>query len=131
MHLLAVLLAALPGVVTPTGNIHCFYVPAKPAHLLCDIHRASYARREQDGCQARSGLDWHGWEVYATRRAAPVCTGGILYNSNKDKPVFRPLPYGKTWRFGGFTCASRITGLTCTSSNGHGVFLSRQSWRAW
>ena len=131
MHILAVLLAALPGVVTPSGNIHCFYVPAKPAHLLCDIHRASYSHREQDGCQARSGLDWHGWEVYATRSAAPVCSGGILYNSNRDKPVFRRLPYGKTWHFGAFTCVSRITGLTCTSSSGHGIFLSRQSWRAW
>ena len=57
MLLLAVVLAALPGVATPSGNIHCFYVPAKPAHLLCDIHEASYNAREQDGCMARAGLD--------------------------------------------------------------------------
>ena len=131
MLLLAVLLAALPGVATPSGNIHCFYVPAKPAHLLCDIHQASYSAREQDACQARAGLDWHGWEVYATRRALPVCTGGILYNSNKDKPVFTTLAYGRKWSFAAFTCTSQITGLTCTTGQGHGLFLSRQSWRAW
>ena len=131
MHLLAVLLAALPGVVTPTGNIHCFYVPAKPAHLLCDIHHAAYSRREQDGCQARSGLDWHGWELAASRRAQPVCSGGILYNSNRDKPVYRRLAYGSTWHFAAFTCTSRVTGLTCTTSRGHGIFVSRDSWRGW
>jgi len=24
-------------------------------------------------------VDWHGWEVYATRKTVPVCSGGILY----------------------------------------------------
>lgn len=124
-------LAPLPGVVTPSGNIHCFYVPAKPAHLLCEIHRADYATREQARCQARAGLDWHGWEVYATRRAEPVCSGGILYDSNHDKPTYRRLAYGRTWKFAAFTCISRISGLTCSSGTGHGLFVSRQSWRAW
>ena len=128
MHLLAVLLAALPGVVTPSGNIHCFYVPAKPAHLLCDIHQADYSRREQAGCQARAGLDWHGWEVYATTPAQPVCSGGILYNSNRNVPRPHTLAYGRTWRYGPFACTSRVTGLTCTSSSGHGIFISRQTW---
>jgi hypothetical protein len=121
----------LPGVVTPSGNIHCFYVPARPAHLLCDIHRAAYTRELQARCMARDGLDWHGWEVYATRRAQPVCSGGILYNSNKNKPVFRTLAYGKTWRFAAFICTSRVTGLTCTTSKGHGILISRVSWRGW
>ena len=38
---------------------------------------------------ARAGLDWHGWELAAASRAQPVCSGGILYNSNKDEPVFK------------------------------------------
>jgi hypothetical protein len=129
--LLAVVLAALPGVVTPSGNIHCFYVPAKPAHLLCDINDATYGLREQDGCMARAGLDWHGWELAAATRAQPVCSGGILYNSNKNKPVLETLAYGKTWQFAAFTCTSRVTGLTCTTSKGHGIFISRQAWRGW
>ena len=47
----------LPGVVTPSGNIRCFYVPARPCTCCCDIHRAAYSQREQNSCMARSGLD--------------------------------------------------------------------------
>jgi hypothetical protein len=124
-------LAPLPGIVTPSGNIHCFYIPAKPAHLLCDIHTASFTQQAQSDCMARAGLDWHGFEVYATRRAGPVCSGGILYNSNQNRPTYRRLAYGRTWHFGAFSCVSRITGLTCTTPTGHGIFLSRESWRGW
>lgn len=123
--------APLPGVVTPSGNIHCFYVPGPPGHLLCDIHQATYSKREQDGCMSRAGLDWHGWEVYATRKTVPVCSGGILYNSNTGYPKYTGLAYGKTWRFAAFTCTSRLTGLTCTTKTGHGIFISRLSWRGW
>ena len=105
--------------------------PARPAHLLCDIHRAAYSQREQNSCMARSGLDWHGWQVYAARPTTTVCSGGILYNSNRNYPAYRRLAYGSTWRFAAFTCHSQITGLTCTTSKGHGVFLSRQCWRGW
>jgi hypothetical protein len=124
-------LTPLPGVVTPSGNIHCFYVPAKPAHLLCDITSAAYAGRAQNDCMSRAGLDWHGWELYATRSATTVCSGGILYNTNRNRPVYRVVPYGGTWHFGAFTCVSRVTGLTCTTPKGHGIFLSRASWRGW
>jgi hypothetical protein len=126
---LAVLaLAPLPGVRTPSGNIECFYVPAQPAHLLCSIRRADYAAAEQDACMARSGLDWHGWELAATTPAEPVCSGGILYNSSRNVPRPRTLAYGRTWRYAAFTCTSRRAGLTCSSSSGHRLFLSRQRW---
>jgi hypothetical protein len=121
----------LPGVMTPTGNVRCFYVPAAPAHLLCSIREAAYSQREQDSCMARSGLDWHGWTVFATHPTTTVCSSGILYNSNRNFPLYRRLAYGATWHFAAFTCISRIAGLTCTTSTGHGMFLSRQSWRGW
>jgi hypothetical protein len=120
----------LPGIVTPSGNISCFYVPT-PAHLLCGIRSAAYVGRVQAECIARAGLDWHGWELYARRGTETVCAGGILYNSNGDVPVFQTLPYGRTWHFAAFTCASRRAGLTCTTGTGHGIFLSRESWRGW
>src|SRR5437763_1844554 len=83
----------------------------------------------QSDCMARSGLDWHGFEVYATRSATTVCSGGILYNSNANTPHYDRLGYGRTWHFGAFSCASRLTGLTCTTPTGHGISLSRASWR--
>ena len=50
---------------------------------------------------------------------------------NKRK-IFGGLePYGKVWRHAMFTCWSRVTGVTCQNRAGHGLFLSRQSWRAW
>ena len=135
--------ASLPGVRTPTRNISCFWVPVKktagapvtattPGNLLCDIKQAAYLGAEQSGCQSRAGLDWHGFELgSADRRAAPVCSGGILYDIGRDTPSFTVLGYGKTWRFRAFTCTSRITGLTCTNRYGHGLFLSRESRRLW
>ena len=119
----------LPGVVTPSGNISCFYVPV--GHMLCDIKAAGYLADLQNRCQRASGLDWHGFTVAVGRRATFNCSGGILYNEGADVPRYRRLAYGRTWRFGAFTCVSRVTGLTCTSRDGHGLFLSRQSWRAW
>ena len=121
--------APLPGVVTPTGNIRCLYVPV--AHLLCDVAHSAYAAELQRRCQARTGLDWHGFTLPATRPAVANCTGGILWNEGSDVPVYRRLAYGAAWRFGAFTCVSRRTGLTCTSRYGHGLFLSRASWRGW
>jgi hypothetical protein len=128
------LAAPLPGVKTPSRNISCFYVPIKPTthgNLLCNIRRASYARAAQDSCMARAGLDWHGYELAWNGKALPACTGGILYDIGRDTPVFRILAYGRTWRSHGFTCTSRVTGLTCTNSRGHGLFLSRESYRLW
>jgi hypothetical protein len=126
--------ALLPGVKTPTLNISCFYVPIKPTargNLLCDIKRSSYSRAQQNGCQARSGLDWHGFELSNRGKALPVCTGGVLYDIGRDTPRFVVLAYGHTWRSHGFTCTSRPTGLTCTNGHGHGLFVSRESFRLW
>ena len=126
--------APLPGVKSPTRNISCFYVPIKPTTrgtLLCNITTSLYARAEQEGCQARSGLDWHGFQLSQRGKAQPVCTGGVLYDIGRDTPTFTVLGYGHTWRSHGFTCTSRVTGLTCTNGHGHGLFLSRASFRLW
>lgn len=126
--------ARLPGVKTPTGNISCFYVPIKPTargNLLCNIKTSLYSRAQQNGCQARAGLDWHGFELSNAGKAQPVCTGGVLYDIGRDTPTFVVLAYGHTWRSHGFTCKSRLNGLTCTNGHGHGLFLSRESYQLW
>jgi hypothetical protein len=130
----AALAAPLPGVKTPSRNISCFVVPIKPttrSNLLCDIHRASYLRGVQDTCMARASLDWHGFSLPQDGKASLVCAGGIMYDAGRDSPVYTVLAYGRTWRSHGFTCRSRTSGLTCTNARGHGLFLSRESYRLW
>jgi hypothetical protein len=130
----AAVAARLPGVRTPSKNITCFYVPQRPTthgNLLCNIQHAVYTRALQAGCIAPpTGLDWHGFTLSDTRRGQVLCAGGIMYDG-RDTPTFVTLAYGRTWRHRGFTCTSRVTGLTCTNTPGHGLFLSRESWRAW
>ena len=68
---------------------------------------------------------------YAIRPGQVLCTGGILYNPGTQHPHYVTLPYSRTWHQNVFTCTSRVTGLTCTNRAGHGVFISRESWRTW
>ena len=126
----------IPGIRSPSGNIRCLFVPAargtSSPNLLCNIDRASYTASLQHRCitnQAR--LDWHGFELSATQKGSVTCSGGVLFDPDTQSPTYTTLPYGKTWRHGPFSCASRLTGVTCTNGSGHGLFLSRLSWRAW
>jgi hypothetical protein len=116
--------ASLPGVRTPSRNIECAVTPAA---LHCDIVQAFYRARLQARCIAPpSSLDWHGFELTPTGKGAVTCSGGILVMG----PVrYVTLPYGRTWHSGAYTCRSRVTGLTCTNRAGHGLFLSRLSYR--
>jgi len=134
----------LPGFRSPSGNIACLYVPAArddtghrlPAQLLCSIRSAAYAAALQERClnppgtPSHSGVDWHGWRLATTGRGSVVCSGGILYRGS-DHPGYATLAYGRSWRRGVFACASRVSGVTCRSRSGHGVFVSREAWRAW
>ena len=78
-----------------------------------------------------AGVDWHGFTLSPTGKGLVNCSGGILYNPATQHPSYVTLAYGRTRRVGSFTCASRRTGLTCRNGRGHGLFLSRESWRAW
>lgn len=130
MRVFAVALAGLaaaaptPGVRTPTHNITC---AATPAALHCDIAQSSYGARLQAHCIAPpTGLDWHGFELTPTGKGAITCSGGVLVMG----PVrYVTLRYGHTWRNVPYTCRSRIAGLTCTNRAGHGLSLSRASYR--
>ena len=122
MHVLVVaLLAFTPGIRSPSGNISCF---VSHGTLVCAIRRSDYGAALQRQCQSRAGLDWHGFEMSADRRAQPVCSGGALSDS---PPRYRVLAYGSSWRSAGFVCTSRVTGLTCRTGT-HTLFVSRQRW---
>jgi hypothetical protein len=125
----------IPGIRSPSGNIRCLYVP--PPHgstvsvLLCSIAHSSYGAELQHQCSAMpAGVDWHGFELTPARKGAVTCSGGILYDPSTERPTYSTLAYGKIWQPGPYTCVSRVTGVTCTTAHGHGVFISRQSWRA-
>jgi hypothetical protein len=122
----------LPGFRSPSGNIKCLFVPGRPSTMLCHIGEAVYVKALQEHCAAPPiELDWAGFTLPAARRGGVSCSGGILYSPDTQVPTYVTLPYGRSWRHGVFTCRSRITGVTCASRAGHGLFLSRQSWRAW
>jgi len=118
----------IPGIRTPSGNISCLYIGR--ALLHCTIGSARYANALQARCTSSSKLDWHGFELHPRLKGSITCSGGILYSGNQ-RPVYRTLAYGTTWTHGAFSCASSRTGLTCRTSGGHGLFISRESWRAW
>src|SRR2546423_5892989 len=122
----------LPGFRSPSRNIACLYMPNGPAHLLCSIAHSAYNRKLDAHCAAPPiELDWGGFELGPVRKGTIVCTGGILYDPATQRPTYVTLQYGKTWRHGQFTCVSRVTGVTCRNRQGHRLFLSRPSWRAW
>src|SRR6476646_6512385 len=130
--------AAIPGIRSPSGNIRCLFVPhrgrraATSPSLFCSIGHATYAGALQRRCSAPpTGLDWHGFELTGALTGTISCSGGILYDPATQRPAYRTLPYGEQWSRGPFVCTSRLTGVTCTTRAGHGLFVSRERWRAW
>lgn len=121
----------IPGIRTPSGRISCLALPQRPVYLYCFIRSPTYLADLQHRCVVRDGIDWVGWELGPTGRGTIACSGGILWSPDRYEPVYRTLAYGRTWRSAGFTCASERTGLTCRNGHGHGLFVSRESWRAW
>jgi len=123
----------LPGFRSPSGNIKCLSIPGPPATLLCSIAHADYAAQLQARCMAPNGagVDWHGFTLSQTRKGEISCSGGILYNPDTQRPSYVTLAYGKSWRAGTFTCTSQVTGVTCRNRHGHGLFISRRTWRVW
>lgn len=120
----------LPGFRSPTGNIKCYYNPNglgsagfRPT-LKCGLEHADYATTLQHRCEAG---DWHGWTLTPRGKPSLFCPGG----ASGDHPLYPTLAYGRSWKRGAFTCTSRVTGVTCRSRTGHGLFISRQAYRTW
>src|SRR5206468_411955 len=87
----------LPGIRSPSGNIRCLFVPGSrgPDNLLCKIAHSDYGAKLQARCIAPpTSLDWHGFELGAASKGSIVCSGGILYNPDTQRPSYVTLPYG-------------------------------------
>jgi uncharacterized protein DUF6636 len=121
----------VPGFRSPSGNIQCYYNPKAFAPdgtqplLTCGLRHANYAMRLQRRCLAG---DWHGFGLRTNTKPTLFCTGNPDFSIH---PVYTTLAYGKSWTRGRFTCTSRITGITCRNAGGHGLVISRQSYRTW
>jgi hypothetical protein len=132
----------IPAFRSPSRNITCLFIPSAPfqsgsgptpATMLCTIAQADYTKALQARCLGPKGggVDWHGFLLPAARKGAVSCSGGILYNPATQKPTYVTLAYGKTWRHKMFSCTSQLRGVNCSNPHGHGIFVSRQTWRTW
>ena len=121
----------LHGFRSPSGNIKCLYIPNSPGFLSCTMAKADYAAQLTRYCaQPKFGVDWAGFTLGKKGKGSVECSGGTLYEPSKQHPSYVTLAYGKIWKRSVFTCWSRINGVTCKNPAGHGLFISRQAWRA-
>lgn len=109
----------LYGFQSPSGNIHCLaYEGAEGGEIRCDALKLtpSYPKRPAD-CD----LDWgHAFAVATTGKAYLACVGDTVADPNNEV-----LPYGEALTFGGISCVSAKTGMTCTNAEGRGFSLAK------
>ncbi len=123
--------SVLPGFRSPSGNITCLYLPFAGGFMYCTIAKANYTKKLIAYCaQPKFGVDWAGFTLGKKGKGSVECSGGAMYDSSTQHPSFVTLAYGKTWKRSGFTCTSRINGVTCKNPSGHGLFIAREAWRA-
>lgn len=123
--------SVLPGFRSPSGNIKCLYIPNGGGFISCTIAQANYAKQLTRYCaQPKIGVDWAGFVLGRKGTGKIECSGGTLYEPRKQHPRYITLAYGKTWKRSGFTCTSRVNGVTCTNRAGHGLFVAREAWRS-
>src|SRR3954454_11284907 len=105
---------------TPSGNIRCeAWTFRGRTGVSCVVLSELIPKPYQQG------RDYHLWTLDSGI--------GVIddYTRWRRHPTYSLLRYGRTFRRGAISCLSRISGLRCTSANGHGYFLSRQRQRAW
>ena len=118
--------ASAQGTVTgfqlPSGRLACQYDDGSgPPALRCDVLGATFKVPRPSGCT----LDWgDSLGLAAAGKPYFVCHGDTVLDPSA--PV---LPYGSSWRKGGFLCRSSTAGVRCTNAAGHGFELARASYR--
>jgi len=116
---------------TPSRNIVCGYSIDQHGHasMECGVKSGLKPPPKRIHCLAGDPNDKRVGLIDTGRARAVLCAGdpGPLLPQIEAKAIV--LGYGRKLTFGGITCSSAITGLTCRNRVGHGFFLSRQSWR--
>ncbi len=101
----------------PSGNIHCGAI--RSGGLDCELgtNTAKLPAKPKD-----CNLEWgNRFRMSSTGKAQRLCHIDAL---GRD-PKHQVIGYGKTWRGEGFTCTSKVTGLTCKNKEGRGWTLSK------
>jgi hypothetical protein len=108
---------------SPSGNIGCVLLDGT---ARCDIVKRSWKPPPRPpGCPSEVDFG-QGLEIGRRDTSGSfVCAGDTALNPEDPK-----LAYGSDDRSGGFLCASRSDGITCTNAAAHGFFISIQSYRA-
>jgi hypothetical protein len=113
--------AAFPSFLVRTG----FWMPSR--NILCNAGPLIGRSGKLVGGYALAcvlGSDRRAWYLRSNGRSGVARPGG-----NAASDFTSVLRYGHTWRWHGFRCSSRQTGLTCSNRSGHGFFLSRATQR--
>ncbi len=108
---------------TPSANITCGMFADDYPGVRCDMATLtpSFRQRPKD-CDLEWGSSF--WIGAGDRSGEVACVGDVVAS-----PPFQVLPYGQSVTFGGVTCRSEQSGLTCTNGSGHGFTLSRAQQR--
>jgi hypothetical protein len=112
----------LSAFLTPSGNIGCMIAGGV---VRCDIeHRSWKPPARPSSCP--DVVDFgQGLQIGSSGPARFVCAGDTAREPGAPK-----LAYGSASEAEGFKCSSSRDGLSCKrSSDGHGFFISIQSYR--
>lgn len=104
---------------SPTGNIHCAIHEKAGTEVNCDMRDYAASYTLPVGCDGLTTV-FSAWDF--SLKGGLSCTDANLLQS--DNPV---LAYGEAISFGGISCVSAKTGMTCTNAAGHGFSIARAS----
>ena len=101
---------------TPSRGIGCI---AFEGLLRCDVTGGVVPLPPRPRSCTTEVAYGQGLQMRQTGAATVVCAGDTAMGGAKI------IPYGTTWRYGGFACSSSRNGLRCTNRSGHGFLIAR------
>jgi hypothetical protein len=110
-----------PVLRTPSGNIECNLV--KTVGVVCNASKHEWTLPPKPASCEFEWTDAVG--LGPTGRPRFWCSSNAAIYDGPYWPRFT-FPYGTSVSGGGITCVSRVSGVTCTNRDKHGLFLSRQ-----
>jgi hypothetical protein len=115
---------------TPSGKIVCTWTTGgtPSASVECGVLPTLHPPIPKSGAACRH-LDYVGnrLSLSVTGRVEKIpCAGDAGPFGDPGHTVL--LRYGKTWSAPGLSCKEGASGLTCRNRDGHGFFVSVNSW---